>query len=224
MSGDIDVPALERDMTAAREAAEAVAGRAIEGLRPVHPGTGDRAWMVAFPGPAFLCLRDDLVAEPSLARVRDVAQALVVAELVEEVVDADALLGLAPHVQVLARWRDDLPAAVEALERAVVACGQLAEWRDAPSRILASLVEVDAAALMQERAHAAYATFAGVTEPLVARQGELDQGMLAALVAVEQAAADAGLGMSLGAMLGEAAPRVAEAADEMAALHVTPLR
>lgn len=224
MSGHIDLPALERDITAAGEAAQAVAGRAMEGLRPVHPGTGDRAWMVAFPGPAFLCLRSDLVAEASLMRVRDVAQALVVAELVEEVVDADALRDLAPQVQVLARWRHEVPAAVEALERAVAAAEQLAGWRDAPARIVASLVEVDAAAALQERAHAAYATFAGVTEPLVARQGELDRGMLAALVAVEQAAADAGLGMSLAGMLGEAAPRVAEAADEMAALHVTPLR
>lgn len=68
------------------------------------------------------------------------------------------------------------------------------------------------------------ATFAAVTEPLVARQHELPPDLLASLVAVEQAAADAGLGTSLGGMLGEGMPGIVEAADEMAAAHVTPLR
>lgn len=223
MSGGIDLAVLERDIATARGAAQEVVGRPALGVRPVEPGTGGRAWMAAFPGPAFLCLGSDLAAERSLARVRDVAQALVVAELAEDALDADALRGLGPRVRVLARWRADLPAAIEALERAAAASVLLADWRDAPGRIVASLVEVDGGAVLQQRAHAAYATFAGVTEPLVARQDRLDPGMLAALAAVEQAAAEAGLATSLGGMLGEAAPRVAEAADEMASLHVVPL-
>jgi hypothetical protein len=56
---------------------------------------------------------------------------------------------------------------------------------------------------IQGRAHAAYATFASVTEPLVQRQDELPATLLSALVAVEQAASAAGLGASLGGMLGE---------------------
>ena len=89
---------------------------------------------------------------------------------------------------------------------------------------MASLVDIDAAVLIQARAHSAYATFAGVTEPLVARQQELAPELLAALVAVEQAASDAGLGMALGKVLGEGMPGIVEAADEMAAAHITPLR
>lgn len=224
MSGPVDVALLERQMADARDAAQALAGSPMAGLRAVRPGTGGRAWMVAFDGPAFLCLDDALAPVTGIARVRDVAQALLAAEVVDEMVDADALRAVRPHVDALGRYADQLPAAVQALHRAADAADALAAWRDEPGRIVASLVDIDAAALLQQRAYAAYATFAGVTEPLVARQHELDQGLVAALVAVEQAASQAGLGASLGALLGEAMPGFVEAADEMAAAHITPLR
>jgi hypothetical protein len=196
----------------------------MAGLRAVLPGTGGRAWMVAFEGPAFLCMDDHLRPADDLSRVRDVAQALLAAEVVDEMVDAAALRALRPHVDALGAFEAQHAAAVQALQRTADAADGLADWRDAPERIVASLVQVDAAALMQARAHSAYATFAGVTEPLVARQHELDQGLLAALVAVEQAAAEAGLGTLLSGVLGEGMPGIVEAADEMAAAHITPLR
>lgn len=224
MSGPLDLRALEADMVAARGAAEALAGRAMAGLRAVLPGTGGRAWMVAFDGPEFLCLDHSLAPVDDIARVRDVAQALLAAEVVDEMVDAPALRALRPHVDALAPFEGDLPTAIQALGRAADACDELAEWREQPDRIVASLVDIDAAVLIQARAHSAYATFAGVTEPLVARQQELAPELLAALVAVEQAAADAGLGAALGKVLGEGMPGIVEAADEMAAAHITPLR
>ncbi len=224
MSGPLDLKALEADMVAARGAAEALAGRAMAGLRAVRPGTGGRAWMVAFDGPEFLCLDHSLAPVDDIARVRDVAQALLAAEVVDEMVDAPALRALRPHVHALAPFEGDLPAAIQALRRGADACDELAEWREQPDRIVASLVDIDAAVLIQARAHSAYATFAGVTEPLVARQQELAPELLAALVAVEQAAADAGLGAALGKVLGEGMPGIVEAADEMAAAHITPLR
>lgn len=211
-------------MTAARDVAQHLAGRPMAGLRAVRPGTGGVAWMVAFGGPAFLCLDESLQPVDDLARVRDVAQALLAAEVVDEMVDAAALRAVRAQVDALARFDHDIPTAVEALRRAADAAEDLAEWRDDPARIVASLVEIDAATAMQGRAHAAYATFAAVTEPLVARQHELPPDLLESLVAVEQAAADAGLGTSLGGMLGEGMPGIVEAADEMAAAHVTPLR
>lgn len=224
MSGPLDVQALQDDMGAARGAAEALAGRPMAGLRAVRPGTGGRAWMVAFDGPEFLCMNQSLAPVADIARVRDVAQALLASELVDEMVDAPALRALRPHVDVLARFEGDLPAAVQALRRAADACDELAAWRDQPERIVASLVDIDAAVLIQARAHSAYATFSAVTEPLVARQQELPADLLAALVAVEQGASDAGLGMALGKVLGEGMPGIVEAADEMAAAHITPLR
>lgn len=224
MSGQFDVDALAAGMAAARDAAESLAGQSMAGLRAVRPGTGGLAWLVAFEGPAFLCLDTDLRPVGSLARVRDVAQASLAAEVVEDMVNADALRALRAHVEVLAPWRADMPAAVDALGRAAGAAEDLAEWRDAPERIVASLVAMDAAVGMQERAHAAYATFVGVTEPLVSRQDELDRELLAALASLEQAAGEAGLGASLGKVMGEGMGAIVEAADELAAAHLTPLR
>ena len=224
MSGDLDIARMEGDMMAAREAAVGVAGVPMLGLRAVRPGTGGRAWLVALEGPAFLCLDDALDPEPSLARFRDVAQAGLAAELVDDAVDSAALRAFRAPADAMGAWADDLPAAVEALGRAADAADALADWRDDPRRIIASLVDLDEAAAIQERAHAAYATFAGVTEPLVQRQDSLDAALLAALVEVERAADAAGLGASLGKMIAEAMPGIVEAADEMARAHVTPLR
>lgn len=224
MSGDLDIARMEGDMMAAREAAVGVAGVPMLGLRAVRPGAGGRAWLVALEGPAFLCLDDALDPEPSLTRFRDVAQAGLAAELVDDAVDAAALRAFRAPADAMAAWVGDMPAAVEALGRAATAADELATWREDPRRIIASLVDLDEAAAIQERAHAAYATFAGLTEPLVERQDSLDPSLLQALIEVERAADAAGLGASLGTMLAEAMPGIVEAADEMARAHVTPLR
>lgn len=224
MSGDLDIARMEGDMMAAREAAVGVAGVPMLGLRPVRPGTGGRAWLVALEGPAFLCLDDALDPETSLARFRDVAQAGLAAELVDDAVDAAALRAFRAPATAMDAFANDLSAAVDALARAADAADELAAWREDPRRVVASLVDLDEAAAIQERAHAAYATFAGVTEPLVERQGSLDPALLQALIEVERAADAAGLGASLGKMLAEGMPGIVEAADEMARAHVTPLR
>ncbi len=224
MSGDLDIARMEGAMMAAREAAVGVAGVPMLGLRAVRPGAGGRAWLVALEGPAFLCLDDALDPEPSLTRFRDVAQAGLAAELVDDAVDAAALRAFRAPADAMAAWVGDMPAAVEALGRAATAADELATWREDPRRIIASLVDLDEAAAIQERAHAAYATFAGLTEPLVERQDSLDPSLLQALIEVERAADAAGLGASLGTMLAEAMPGIVEAADEMARAHVTPLR
>lgn len=224
MSGDLDIARMEGDMMAAREAAVGVAGVPMLGLRAVRPGAGGRAWLVALEGPAFLCLDDALDPEPSLTRFRDVAQAGLAAELVDDAVDAAALRAFRAPAGAMAGWVGDMPAAVEALGRAAAAADDLATWREDPRRIIASLIDLDEAAAIQERAHAAYATFAGLTEPLVERQDSLDPALLQALIEVERAADAAGLGASLGKMLAEAMPGIVEAADEMARAHVTPLQ
>lgn len=224
MSGGLDIARMEGDMMAAREAAVGVAGVPMLGLRAVRPGAGGRAWLVALEGPAFLCLDDALDPEPSLTRFRDVAQAGLAAELVDDAVDAAALRAFRAPADAMAAWVADMASAVEALGRAAAAADELATWREDPRRIIASLIDLDEAAAIQERAHAAYATFAGLTEPLVERQESLDPALLQALIEVERAADAAGLGASLGKMLAEAMPGIVEAADEMARAHVTPLQ
>jgi len=210
----------------AQAAATAVApGRPIVGLRAIDTGTGGRAWLVAFEGPAFLCMDD--AGHPAASRTRacDIAQAALAAEIVEEAVDATALRAMRGAADGLAAAAAGVPsAAVEALSRAADHARALAEWREAPERGEASLIALDAAIGLQERAHAAYATFVSLTDPLAGRQGDLEADVLAALVAAEEAAAAAGLGASLGAMMGEGMAGIATAADEIAALHVTPLR
>jgi hypothetical protein len=231
VTGGIDIAALERDMTQAAAAAERLCGRPALGLRVVDSGTGGRMWLVAYEGPRFAVLDARLAPVELLARVRDVAQAGVASELVEDAVDAALLRAVRPEAEVLGRVaisaEDPLgvqDAAMDALMRAVHAAERLADWRDAPARIVASLVALDEAAVLQGRAHAAYATFAALTEPLVQRQADLRPDVLAALVGVEQAAAAAGLGAPLAAMIGESMGGIAEAADEMARAHITPLR
>lgn len=223
MSGDLDIARMEGDMMAAREAAVGVAGVPMLGLRAVQPGAGGRAWLVALEGPAFLCLDDALDPEASITRFRDVAQAGLAAELADDAVNADALRAFRAPADAMAAWAGEMPAAVEALGRAADAADELAAWRDDPRRIIASLTDLDEAAAVQERAHAGYATFATLTEPLVERQDSLDPALLQALIDVERAADAAGLGASLGKMLAEAMPGIIEAADEMARAHVTPL-
>ena len=53
---------------------------------------------------------------------------------------------------------------------------------------------------------------------------DLDRELLAALASLEQAAGQAGLGASLGKVVGEGMGAIVEAADELAAAHLTPLR
>ncbi len=224
MTGPAPALGMDDRAAAARDAAQALAGRPPLALRAVAPGTGGTAWMAGFGDARFLCLDEDLQPVTSLTRVQDIAQTAVATEVVEERLDGSALRALRGPVEVLAARGWDLPTAVEALGRAVGAAEDLAAWREDPEREVASLVAMDAAIGIQQRAHAAYATFAALTEPLVQRQDELDTDLLAALVAVEQAAADAGLGASLGAMLGEGMGGIAEAADEVARGHLTPLR
>lgn len=224
MSGPRPREGMAEQVAAAVAATAAVADRPIAGLRPVEPGTGGRVWLVALEGPAFLCLDESLAPETSLARVRDVAQASLAAEVIEDLVDPGALRGLASPVEALTPWEAELPAALPALRRAAAASVALAGWRDDPARVVASLPALDEAVSLQERAHAAYATFVGVTEALVERQEALDPAFLRALAAVEAAAGEAGLGSSLGGLMGEGMDGLAAAADEMARGHLTPLR
>ncbi|MSO45079.1 MAG: hypothetical protein EXQ74_07250 [Thermoleophilia bacterium] len=220
MTGDEGISGLND----AVRAAEAVGGRAVIGVRPVDPGTGGRAWVVALEGPSYLVLGANLAPVTSLTRARDVAQTGLAAEVVEDTVDSDALRVFITTVGDLFPFDAEMPVALAALRRCAAACRDLADWRDDPARAVASMVGIDAAVAIQGRAHAAYAGFVSATEPLVEQQTALDPDLLGALTAVESAAAAAGLGAPLGGMLGAGAASLMAAADEMAQGHLTPLR
>ncbi len=215
---------LSSDLESAVAAAIEVAGMEPLGLRPVEPGTGGRGYVVAFDGPAFLCLNTDLKPERSAARADELARAVLLVENAEELLDPVALRALAPAVAALAPWEADLTMALDALSRAGEAALYLAEWREDDLRAVASLVALDDAIGRQNRARGAYAAFVGATETLVAQQESLDTAMVQALGAAESAAAAAGLADSLGGVLAASMGVIEDGAAEMMAAHLTPLR
>lgn len=221
---DSPVAALVRELAGAREAARALAGRDPLGVRAVEPAPGRRGYVVAFAGPAFLCLDGALRAEADARRARESASASLLWEDLELVVDADALRELAAAAgRVLALGQD--PGGILAPIGAVAARAlELAAWRDEPVRAVASLPDLDGGVALQERLAGAYARFVRVSEPLVAVQDELDPRLGEALRDLEGAAARAGAGQRLADRLAATLPACQEGASEMLAAHLTRLR
>ena len=223
MSGD-HIDRLAGMLASAAEAAAGVSGSAPGGVRAVEPGPHGRWYLVALEGPSFLCLRADLEPEESLAAVDEVARACLLVESAEALIDAGALRAVQGAATGLAPWEGELPDAHAAMVRAAAASALLADWADDPLRAVASVVALDDAIALQDRARGAYAAFVGATDPLVARQGGLDQDLVRALGAAENAAAAAGLADALAGVLAGGMEAIGEGAAEMTALHVTPLR
>jgi hypothetical protein len=213
---------LAADLASAQRAAEVVANRESLGLRAVETGAG-RWYLCAFEGPEFLCLTGALAPEPSERRVRDAAAASLLQERLEQLVDPGALRALAEAVgRALARGEEDR-AVAEALGRVAQSALDLAAWREAPERALASVPDLDRATRLHEAVRAAYGAFARASEPLVERQDSLAADRIAALRGVEEAAGAAGVGESLARRLGAAMDDCHEAAGAVVAAHITRL-
>lgn len=216
---------LAQDLAAARAAALALTGRAPLGLRAVEPASGRRWYLCAFEGPSFLCLAGGLDPEASERRAREAAAASLLVERAEQLVDSGALRGLAQAVgRVLAigmgDQADDLSEALAALAHEAL---ELAAWRDAPERALASLPELDLGGRLHERLRTAYGRFVTASDPLVAVQDTLSRDLVEALRGVEEAAGAAGVGESLAQRLGAAIPDCDEGGGQVVALHLTTL-
>jgi hypothetical protein len=224
-SAVVDEVAAERllaDLEGARHAAETIAGRAPVGLRAVEPAAGRRSYLCAFDGPGFLCLDAALAPETAVRRAREVAVAGLLCEVAEEIVDAEALRGLAAAAGRLLAVEAEGDVA-EALGGTAEAALALAAWREAPERALASLPELDAAGRRHERLREAYTAFVTATAPLVEAQDALSDEHVAALRAMEEAAGRAGLAEGLVPQLGAAVPSCDHGADEILSAHLTSL-
>jgi hypothetical protein len=214
---------IAEQLAAAYAVAEATIKRAPLGLRAVEPGRG-RWYLVAFDGPAFLCLTADLRPESVERAVQDVAAAGLLYERLEQYVAAEALRGVAAAAgKVVARSEEDA-ATLDALVRLGQEALDLAAWSDAPERVVASVPQLDAASLLHEQLRRTYARFVAATDPLVAVQDTLPPERMAALRGVEEAAGEAGLGENLAQRLGAAMEDCSVAAAEIAAAHITPLQ
>lgn len=211
-------------LSRARDAAAGLSGRDPLGVRAVEPALGRRSYLVAFEGPAFLCLASDMSAEVDERRARDAASAGLLWESVETLVDADALRGVARAVGRLLALGEEPREVAGALETVAARALDLAAWREEPVRALASLPDLDEAIRLHERLVGAWARFVRASEPLVEVQDALSPELVAALREVEKAAARAGAPERLADRLAGAMPGCEEGAGQIVAAHLTRLR
>lgn len=215
--------ALVDGLEGARLAGARVAGRPPLGVRAVESAAERRSYLLAFDGPAFLCLDARLAAEGDARRAHEAASAGLLWEHVEALVDASALRGLVAAIgRVLAQGDDPLPMTA-ALETVAARALELAAWRDEPMRALASLPSLDEAVALHERLVGAWARFVRASEPLVAAQDSLPADRVATLRAVEEAAAAAGASHRLADRLAGLMPDCEDGAAQMLTAHLTPL-
>lgn len=223
MDEDLTTARLVAELGSAHAAALATAGREPLGVRAVESMAGPRAYLCAFDGPGFLCLDEHLAPERAARRVREVATAALLWEYLELFVDPDALEALTGAIGQLLAVGGDPREVMDTLERVAARSLELTRWRELPERAVASLPALDEATALQGRLHAAYSLFLRASEPLVEVQNTLPAELVAGLRAVEQAAGMARAAERLAEMLGRAMGECADGADEVVALHVTPL-
>ena len=223
VTDDAALQALVDDLGAAREAAGAIAGRPPLGLRAVELAEDRRAYLCAFEGPAFLCLRGDLRPEDGERAARQVATAGLLWEQAEGLVDAERLRELAAAVGRALAIGVDGAGVEDALGAVAELALELAAWRDEPRRAVASLPDLDAAVARQERLLVGYGRFVVASEPLAAAQDRLEPDLVQALRSVEEAAARAGAIDRLAVRLADAMPGCDEGAGEIVAAHLTRL-
>lgn len=223
-SSESAIEGLVEGLVSARDAATALAGLPPVGVRAIEAAPGRRGYVAAFDGPRFLCLDGALAAERSLRRARETASAGLLWEHAEWLVDPDALRELARAIGRLLALGDDPAGILPSLEVVAARALELAAWREAPLRALASLAELERGAAVQERLNGAWSRFVRASEPLVARQDALDPRTVEALGDVERAAGAAGAAERLADRLAAALPDCEEGAEQMVAAHVTRLR
>jgi hypothetical protein len=209
---------------AARDAAAAAAGETPLGVRAVEAVAGRRAYVAAFPGPAFLCLDERLAPEADPRRAHQTASASLLWEHVEAIVDAGALRDLAAAIGRLLALGGDPADVTGPLETVATRALELAAWREDPLRAVASVPDIDAGAALQDRLCGAYARFMRASDPLVAVQDTLPDALIAALRDVEEAAARAGAADRLSDRLAAAMPECEEGAGQMVAASVRAAR
>lgn len=211
-------------LSSARDAAAGLIGRPPLGVRAVEPAAGRRSYLVAFDGPAFLCLAADLTAEGDERRAREAASASLLWETVETLVDSAALRELARAIGRFLAIGGELTAVSQTLEVVATRALELAAWRDEPLRALASLPALDEGVALHDRLSISWSLFVRASEPLVEAQETLSPEVVAALRDVEEGAGRAGAAERLADRLAGAMPGCEDGADQMVAAHLTRLR
>lgn len=216
--------ALVTELTQAAEAASGAAGRPPIGVRAVEPLDGRRWYLAAFAGPRFLCLDQALATEGERRRVHAAASAGLLVEAVEALLPPDDLRYFSEAGARLIALDAPTPGLDAALQRTGQDALALLAWREDPRREVASVAAVDVGVALQERMFTSYGCYVSASEPLVARQDELEPDLVSALRVYEEAAGRAGAGEKLASRLGDVMMDCEEGAEEVVAAHLTPLR
>lgn len=216
--------ALAAELTQAAHAARDAAGRTPIGVRAVEPLDGRRWYLAAFAGPEFLCLDRDLATEGERRRVHAAASASLLVETVEALLPPDDLRYFSEAGARLIALDTPTPGLDAALQHTGQDTLALLAWREHPQREVASVAAVDAGVALQERVYTSYGRYVSASEPLVARQDQLEPDLVSALRVYEEAAGRAGAGEKLASRLGDLMMDCEEGAQEIVAAHLTPLR
>ena len=211
---------LVADLEGAAHGAAAVAGRDPVGVRAVEPSAGERWYLCAFEGPAFLCLDRDHRPEATRRHALHAAGCALLVEHAESLLDAAELeltAGVAGRVG--AALDGAVADALAALEEDVAT---LSAWRAEPERAVASLPALEVAIRLHDVARADYERFVAVSEPLVAIQDTLPAEVVDGLRDLEQAAHRAGLARPLALAVSEAIAVIDAGTREILEHHLTP--
>ena len=219
---DASLETLVAALAEARARAERVVGRSVLGVRAVEPADGRRWYLCALNAAGVVCLDAGFAVEHDARRVHQAALCALLVEHAESLVEDGEL-------DILARAASTLAVHVEAAElrQALAAVGagvqELAGWRRAPERAVASLPQLEAAIRLHDSVRGQYERYVEGTEPLVAIQDRLADELVTALRDMEEAAGRAGIVRPLAGVLAEAMQALDAGADEIVAKHVPPL-
>ena len=212
---------LVADLEGAALGAAAVAGRDPVGVRAVEPSAGERWYLCAFEGPAFLCLDRDHNPEARRRRAQHAAGCALLVEHAESLLySAELELTVGVAGRVGAALDGAVAEALGALEADVAT---LSAWRAEPERAVASLPALEAAIRLHDLARAGYERFVEVSEPLVAIQDTLPAEVVDGLRDLEHAAHRAGLVRPLALAVSEAIAVIDAGTREILEHHLTPL-
>ncbi len=205
----------------ARAQAQSVVGDGVTGVRAVEPAPDLRWYLCAFDGPRFLCLDADLEVERDPRRVHQAATCVLLVEHAETLVEQGEL-------DILAAAASSLGAHVEgaelrdALSALHASAQELAHWRAALERAVASLPQLEVGIRLHDLARRQYERYVEGTEPLVAIQDRLADALVASLRELEEAAGRARIARPLSASIAEAMQALDAGAAEIVAKHIVP--
>lgn len=213
---------LVTELEGAALGAAAAVGREPIGVRAVEPSAGQRWYLCAFEGPAFLCLDRDHNPEITRRHVRHAAGCALLVEHAESLLDAaelDLAAGVAGRLGALV----DEDAVMGALGALAADVASLSTWRRQPERAIASLPALETAVALHDAARARFERYLEASEPLVAIQDTLPAEVVDGLRDLEEAAGRAGLARPLALAVSEAIAVIDAGTREILDLHLTPL-